>query len=1568
MADNKILLELDIVQKGDKLQLVGKQLDSTTKKVDKYGQSQQKLAGKVDNTNKKEKALYQTNLSSAKGFSKLNQTIGGSSGSGALVGSYAILAANVFAVTAAFNTLRQAAGVDKLAEGLRAFSNTTGQSLDIVAKRLQETTGFAVSFEQAMRTAALSTSAGFGVTEMEGLTRVAKGASLALGRDMGDALDRLTRGAIKLEPEILDELGIMVRLDDATESYAATLGKSAAQLTRFERQQAFMNAIITEGEAKFGAIADTLDPNAYDTLSAAFADLSKNILTVLNTALIPLINFMIKAPGVFIGAVGIFGGSITKRMLPALGDLSIAAKKSAQAALDSIDSFVAMGGAAQQAARDGINTFDGAPKVFQGLIGPLKQGTASAEQLTSAQRSLGVSLSALTKKQKALEAEGKKLSAQDAKRLKNLSLQKSLVDQLAASQVKANILRKQAFAQANLAFAEKEIELMAVATRETFGFQDAFKKVGEIGKGVAGAVKAYNLSLKESGLITSTNNIATKAYIFSLKTLKVTFKAVALSAKAFGAALLQAIPIIGQIILIGSLLFEALKGIAKLMGFFTEESRLAKEANEDLDKVIGGIEDKMKTMADQQERATETSTTMIDRYKILGGLAKSVADETFRAQQALENAGEFDRDKTFSSRGGLGGIFGQEGSISEEQAISRTEEDSPVIRSLAGLEEKSEDTAKLIQAQLGTSLGGFLKAAITGGKTLGEITDELAPILVLTEEVFGGVAESAAGMKTSFTEGEKEAGKFVRTLTQTTKYDGLATTFATLSNDLEAISREAAQAGADPVDFIADAVTGLGKNVTQLLGEDVVKASQTASGISQELIKQRQALLKETDPKKREMIETNILNLTEKYKKSRREIAKLVESELPNAKNLVDTIKQQSATIQEETKFIQQRSKATLAVAKNEFTILAAKKAQDAIDTKKKTLLTNELKLTDGALALIEAKRAKHGADVELTKEENELLARRAELEKQIETLGNSILANSLEEAESKIAGLRATEKQLALQKELNNLTVSNLEKSAKLNAIRNTGSATLTGGDQATVGLETAKKTFEFAQKDAELKFKIIEAEFELLQARVTIEKQINQKRINEINDINDAESIALNNLNNALDSSVQTAKDNLDIQSSIYSQTLIGSAADAEIAFNSLFSNIGNTFTSSGGGLSLANALTEATGKPFVQQLIEDADKKIDALTTKKDRTDAEDAELTRLKELRNELQNNLPSAIEQSAQAFSTMGSMIASIFGEEGVVASSLAFLASTTLNNFESISEGFTAFKDKSAETETEIKERNDSIAEGLQGLGNIIGSLGALSAASGKQRVSAIDDEIAAEKKRDGKSKESLEKIAQLEKKKEALEKKNFERNKKIQMASIVVNTAAGIMKTIGQTGFFGIPLALIIGAMGAAQLAMVAGTSFQGSGGAIQQPNNNTSLTIGKRSNAVDVSQATTSGELNYLRGGRTTGSGLGGAGGGFPGAAMGRKGYADGGVVVGERGPEVITPTTNVDVTPNYALGGGQTNVNFSINAIDAAGVEDVLMNQRGNIIRMIREAANDHGEMFLEDIDTQTYGSST
>ena len=50
--------------------------------------------------------------------------------------------------------------------------------------------------------------------------------------------------------------------------------------------------------------------------------------------------------------------------------------------------------------------------------------------------------------------------------------------------------------------------------------------------------------------------------------------------------------------------------------------------------------------------------------------------------------------------------------------------------------------------------------------------------------------------------------------------------------------------------------------------------------------------------------------------------------------------------------------------------------------------------------------------------------------------------------------------------------------------------------------------------------------------------------------------------------------------------------------------------------------------------------------------------------------------------------------------------------------------------------------------------------------------------------------------------------------------------------------------------------------------------------------------------------------------------------------------------------------------SNVNFTINAVDAEGVEQLLVAQRGNIIGMIREAAHEHGEEFMEPVNTEAY----
>jgi len=142
--------------------------------------------------------------------------------------------------------------------------------------------------------------------------------------------------------------------------------------------------------------------------------------------------------------------------------------------------------------------------------------------------------------------------------------------------------------------------------------------------------------------------------------------------------------------------------------------------------------------------------------------------------------------------------------------------------------------------------------------------------------------------------------------------------------------------------------------------------------------------------------------------------------------------------------------------------------------------------------------------------------------------------------------------------------------------------------------------------------------------------------------------------------------------------------------------------------------------------------------------------------------------------------------------------------------------------------------------------------------------------------------------------------KRAFEINKALAIADAVVNTARGVTKALGM-GPFGIPLAVAIGALGAAQIATIASRKYQG-------------RRLGGRMNQGEP----------YM---------------------------------VGEAGPEMVVPDRASNVIPNSQLGGGQpVTVNFNINTVDARGFNELLVNSRGVIVNMINSAVNEKGKAAL------------
>ena len=70
---------------------------------------------------------------------------------------------------------------------------------------------------------------------------------------------------------------------------------------------------------------------------------------------------------------------------------------------------------------------------------------------------------------------------------------------------------------------------------------------------------------------------------------------------------------------------------------------------------------------------------------------------------------------------------------------------------------------------------------------------------------------------------------------------------------------------------------------------------------------------------------------------------------------------------------------------------------------------------------------------------------------------------------------------------------------------------------------------------------------------------------------------------------------------------------------------------------------------------------------------------------------------------------------------------------------------------------------------------------------------------------------------------------------------------------------------------------------------------------------------------------------------------------------VLVGEAGREVFQPNTAGRIIPNDQLG-GSVNINFTINAIDSQGIDQVLVDRRQTIIGVVNEALNRKGRVGI------------
>lgn len=205
------------------------------------------------------------------GLERVAGTLGGlmgGGGLGALLGGAGVSAGlvGVGMATAALGELGAKAGA--LRSSFETMAGSAEDSADRMLAAMQQASGGTIADQDLMLAAnrAMSYGVANSAAEMTSLIQLALTQSQKMGTTATAAFNDLVTGVGRLSPMILDNLGVVVKAEDAYARYAASVGKAADALNQTEQRQAFLNEMMRASpDAAAGAAA------AIDSDAGAFA-------------------------------------------------------------------------------------------------------------------------------------------------------------------------------------------------------------------------------------------------------------------------------------------------------------------------------------------------------------------------------------------------------------------------------------------------------------------------------------------------------------------------------------------------------------------------------------------------------------------------------------------------------------------------------------------------------------------------------------------------------------------------------------------------------------------------------------------------------------------------------------------------------------------------------------------------------------------------------------------------------------------------------------------------------------------------------------------------------------------------------------------------------------------------------------------------------------------------------------------------------------------------------------------------------------------------------------------------
>ena len=546
------------------------------------------------------------------------------------------------------------------------------------------------------------------------LVRSFSKASAALGRDFEDAFDRLIRGTSKAEPELLDELGITLRLEKATTDYATAIGKNVKALTPYQRSQAVLVETQRQLNEQFGNVDAAVNP--FQQLAVTFNDIVKSATQFLLPVFELFATIVNKSAYAAIAVFGALGISILKAAIPfdtinkKVDDFKKGQKAALEAAEEKVNAYTE---ALKRNAREMESLNKSAGKSMQKSATTLVDGGSESKILKKA--SLGEKLTGqdkanLTKALKSAEAQYKKHGKIKTGIFKNADIE--IVRSFGSSFKRMETTSKTSTTKISLHFQKLKASVQLKAQQMKMSLSSAFMGAAKV---ATTAGKVMNTALRFAGIV----------------------GIVVMVIEAFMALKNNIFDVSLKVINIAERVFNAVKGaianlIVKVLGAY---SSLAEFAG--LDRVKAGIDAAREGVENFGKAAA--LTTKEDLLNTGLGVFLYNVQETGKAAEASKEALDEFRDsmKSFSSD-----FAGTAKSIATA-AEAGNEFQASMIRlnatSTAGIEGKLDQIRKIGDPEQRKSAFDELKQAILDQR---KVFPQLAKVVSESGDSYGELEQN----------------------------------------------------------------------------------------------------------------------------------------------------------------------------------------------------------------------------------------------------------------------------------------------------------------------------------------------------------------------------------------------------------------------------------------------------------------------------------------------------------------------------------------------------------------------------------------------------------------------------------------------------------------------------------------------------------------------------------------------------------------------------------------------------------------------------------------------------------